>query len=157
MDEIVSIEQRYQKAKRQEQSYSRGKPNLEEARRALEECEKIAKEQIPKELESCVKALADYKKGTDDFSICTLEHRRYMGLIAISLMDIDEIDQNAAESVEKYKEAKKSEESLKETFLNARKELKDVTGITTTKLEKLVKEDHKQIFNELLKVCLYVL
>uniref|UniRef100_A0A914QDQ8 Uncharacterized protein n=1 Tax=Panagrolaimus davidi TaxID=227884 RepID=A0A914QDQ8_9BILA len=114
--------------------------------------EKIAKEQIPKEVANIVKAFEAYQKEANSHGLKTVQSRRYQALIDLTREEIGEIDLQAQESVERYQEFKVEEARLKTIFLNARKELKNLVGISTTNPANLTRDEHKKIYEDLLKV-----
>jgi chromosome segregation ATPase len=151
IDQLKIAEQNFQKAERQEKSHGTSKPNLEQAKKVLKEMEKTAKEQIPKEVANIVKAFGAYQKEANSHGLKTVQSRRYQALIDLTREEIDEIDLQAQESVQRYQEFKAEEERLRTIFLNARRELKDLVGISTTNPENLTRDEHKKIYEDLLK------
>uniref|UniRef100_A0AC34GWG4 Structural maintenance of chromosomes protein 5 n=1 Tax=Panagrolaimus sp. ES5 TaxID=591445 RepID=A0AC34GWG4_9BILA len=150
-DNIKVAEEKLQKAERQEKRFGTEKPDLEKAKKNLEEIEKTAKQQIPRELANIVEAFGSLKKDANTHGINTIESKRYQALMELTQGEITEIDLQAQESTERYREIKTEEEQIRVSFLDARRDLKDIVGLSTTNPANLSKDEHKKIYEDLQK------
>uniref|UniRef100_A0A914Y1A7 Structural maintenance of chromosomes protein 5 n=1 Tax=Panagrolaimus superbus TaxID=310955 RepID=A0A914Y1A7_9BILA len=148
-DSIRIAEEKFQKVERQEKRFGTEKPDMEQAKKNLEEIERVAKQQIPREVTGIVKAIESFQKDANDHGIKIVQSKMYQTMIDKTHEEIEEIDLQAHESTERYREKKAEEEQVRLLFLTARRDLKDTVGINTTNPANLTKDEHKKIYEEL--------